>query len=188
MAMGSKARIEAVAAEILARDGFNGMGMKAISDAADLPYGSIYHHFPGGKEEIAVAAIEATGRSLGQLLDSLLAGGVTDRAVRTMFGFMADRLEHSGWVDGCPIGTPALDGSSESAAVRAACDAALATMTDAVASALVRGGHKRAAARSLATTMIATYEGATLLARVQHSRAPLRAGAESMIRLLHASG
>jgi TetR/AcrR family transcriptional repressor of lmrAB and yxaGH operons len=186
MASGSKDRIEAAATRILARDGYKGMGMKAISDAAALPYGSIYHHFPGGKEEIAVAAITVTGRSIAELLDGLLTDGVTDRAIRTMFGFMADRLARSGWVEGCPIGTPTLDGSSESEAVRVACEAALTMMIDAVTAALVRDGYKRAAARSLATTIVATYEGATLLARAQRSKVPLRTAADAMIRLLRA--
>ena len=108
----AKPRIERAAAELLSRDGYNGMGLKALSKATDLPYGSIYHHFPGGKEEIATVAIVGTAVAIGELLTATLVDGVTDDAVRAMFGFMADRLEASDWVAGCVVGTPALDDPS----------------------------------------------------------------------------
>ncbi len=187
MTLTSRQRIERVAADILARDGYNGMGLKALSEASNLPYGSIYHHFPGGKEDIAIAAIGTRGVWVAGLIEQVFAKGVTRPAIRAMFAFMADRLERSEWVDGCAIGTPALDGSSDSARIRAACDSAFTAMIDAVAAALVRRGTSRPGARDLATTIVATYEGAMMLARVQHSRAPMKAAAESMIRLVEAS-
>ena len=86
-----------VAAELLARDGFNGMGLKALSDAhraalrLDLP------PLPRRKEEIAATAILANAQVVGQLLEANLAEGVTDDAIRRMFAFMAERLEASDW-------------------------------------------------------------------------------------------
>ena len=85
------------------------MGLKALSEATGLPAGSIYHHFPGGKDEIAAIAIVETAEAVAQLLESLLAEGVTDAAVGRMFAFMADRLEATDFVAGCVVGTPALD-------------------------------------------------------------------------------
>lgn len=187
MTLTSRQRIERVAADILARDGYNGMGLKALSEATRLPYGSIYHHFPGGKEDIAVAAIRTRSVWVGGSIEQVFAKGVTRSSIRAMFAFMADRLERSEWLDGCPIGTPALDGSSESARIRAACDAAFAAMIDPMAAALARMGMSRKGAGDLATTIIATYEGAMMLARVQQSRAPMRSSAEAMIRLVEAS-
>ncbi|HMG40196.1 MAG TPA: helix-turn-helix domain-containing protein, partial [Acidimicrobiales bacterium] len=62
-----------MSSELLARRGYNGMGLKAVSEAAGLPYGSIYHHFPGGKEEIAASAIGSVGTVVGGLLETLFA-------------------------------------------------------------------------------------------------------------------
>lgn len=187
VAAGSKERIEAVAADILARRGYNGMGLKALSDAADLPYGSIYHHFPGGKEEIAAAAITSVGDVLGRLLDALFSAESPDRAVRTMFDYMVKRLADSDWSDGCPVGTPAQDGADDSAVVRDACSRALVTMVDAVARGLAGAGVKAKAAHHLASTLIATYEGATMLAKVQRSAAPLDAARDTMVGLVRAA-
>ncbi|HEV7757570.1 MAG TPA: TetR/AcrR family transcriptional regulator [Acidimicrobiales bacterium] len=184
MASGSKERIEAASGDLMARHGYNGMGLKAVSQAAELPYGSIYHHFPGGKEEIAASAIASLGALVGQLLESLFASRPPDRAVTAMFDYMADRLEGSDWADGCPVGTPAQDGANDSVTVREACDAAFGAMVTAIAAALVDAGVAETPAHDLATTVIAAYEGATLLARVQRSAAPLHATAEVMATLL----
>ncbi|MCU1396865.1 MAG: putative HTH-type transcriptional regulator YxaF [Ilumatobacteraceae bacterium] len=182
-----KHRIERAAADLLARDGYNGMGMKSISDGAGLPYGSIYHHFPGGKEEIAGAAITAMGAYTNGLLAAAFAGGVDQRSLRAMFGFMASRLERSDWAKGCTIGSPALDGSADSEVVRAACESTFSALLETIAAALVRQGVRPSEAEDLATTILACYEGATMLARAQRSRAPLDAAAQAMARLVTAS-
>jgi AcrR family transcriptional regulator len=181
---GSKARIEAVAADLLARDGFHGMGLKALSTATELPYGSIYHHFPGGKEEIATTAILANAEVVGSLMEANLADGLTDDAIRRMFAFMADRLAASDWSMGCVVGTPAADAAGDTPAVRDACSVGFARIVDPTAAALVRDGLAPEDARALALSLISAYEGATLLARVERSRAPLDAAAEAMVRLV----
>jgi AcrR family transcriptional regulator len=180
----SKARIESVAADLLARDGFNGMGLKALSEATKLPYGSIYHHFPGGKEEIAVTAILANAEVVGRLLEANLAGGVTDDAVRRMFAFMAERLEASDWQLGCVVGTPSADDPADTTRVQAACAEGFARIVDPIAAALVAEGRPPADARATALALVAAYEGATLLARTQRSREPLTSAAEAMVRLV----
>jgi AcrR family transcriptional regulator len=180
----SKARIEAVAAELLSRDGFNGMGLKALSDAAQLPYGSIYHHFPGGKEEIAATAILANAEVVGELLRANLAEGVTDDAIRRMFRFMAERLEASDWQLGCVVGTPSADDPVGVPQVQDACAQGFARIVDPIGEALVAEGRSPEAARAMALTLVAAYEGATLLARTQRSREPLVSAAEAMVRLV----
>jgi TetR/AcrR family transcriptional repressor of lmrAB and yxaGH operons len=101
-----------------------------------------------------------------------------------MFDYMAGRLEASDWADGCPVGTPAQDGAADSAVVRQACDVALGHMVTAIGAALVEAGVAQQRAHDLATTVIAAYEGATILARVQRSAAPLHATATTMATLL----
>ncbi|MBH0776782.1 TetR/AcrR family transcriptional regulator [Nocardia bovistercoris] len=174
----SRRRIEVAAAGLLARHGFHGFGLKRLSEAAGLPYGSIYHHFPGGKEEIAVAAITGTGvlacRTIAAARGDVLA------TTAGMFEFMSHKLTNSEWSEGCPIGTPALDGGSDAETVRLACAAAFEQMEGAYAGLLTELGVTEARARDLATTVVAAYEGATLLARVRQSEAPLRTVADSM--------
>ncbi|MFI2280402.1 TetR/AcrR family transcriptional regulator [Nocardia beijingensis] len=181
----SRRRIEVAASGLLARHGYHGFGLKALSEAAELPYGSIYHHFPGGKEEIAVAAITGTGVLTGRMIRQ----APTDvfATMATLFEFMVGKLADSEWTDGCPIGTPALDGGSDVAAVRSACVRAFDTMEQAFAGLLAELGLGGEDAAELAATVVAAYEGATILARIRQSDAPLRTVAKSMERLIRAS-
>ncbi|MEV0292303.1 TetR/AcrR family transcriptional regulator [Nocardia sp. NPDC050710] len=178
----SRRRIEVAAAGLLARHGYHGFGLKKLSEAAGLPYGSIYHHFPGGKEEIAVAAITGTGVLSGRLI----AQAPTDvfATTATLFEFMVAKLAGSDWTDGCPVGTPALDGGSDVEAVRGACVAAFDAMERAFGGLLIEVGLAAEEAADLATTVVAAYEGATILSRVRRSDAPLRAVAAGMERLI----
>ncbi|WP_280443253.1 TetR/AcrR family transcriptional regulator [Nocardia brasiliensis] len=178
----SRRRIEVAACELLARHGYHGFGLKALSEAACLPYGSIYHHFPGGKEEIAVAAITGTGTLAGRMIRQAPTDVFATTA--TLFEFMTRKLAQSDWVDGCPIGTPALDGGSDVEAVRAACGAAFDAMEQAFAGLLAELGLSAQAAGELATTVVAAYEGATVLARVRRSADPLHTVATAMERLV----
>jgi AcrR family transcriptional regulator len=180
----SKARIQQEAAEVLSRDGYNGMGLKALSEATGLPIGSIYHHFPGGKDEIAVTAIVETAEAIAQLLEALLADGVTEDAIGRMFGFMADRLEATDFVAGCVVGTPALDDPTPAPEVLGACASGFDRLSEPIVAAFVREGRSAEDARAMATTLLAAYEGATVLARAQRSRAPLDDAAEAMVRLV----
>ncbi|MFI6998612.1 TetR/AcrR family transcriptional regulator [Nocardia sp. NPDC050175] len=178
----SRRRIEVAACGLLARHGYHGFGLKALSEAAGLPYGSIYHHFPGGKEEIAVAAITGTGMLTGRMIRQ----APTDvfATTNTIFDFMVAKLAASEWDDGCPIGTPALDGGSDVEAIRTACATAFEAMEQAFAGLLAELGLSAQDAGELATTVVAAYEGATLLARVRRSEAPLHTVAAAMERLI----
>jgi len=48
-------------AEIFRTEGYDGASMSQISEATGLLRGSLYHHFPKGKEDMAKAAMEALG-------------------------------------------------------------------------------------------------------------------------------
>jgi len=180
----SRERIRHEAAELLSRDGYNGMGLKALSEATGLPFGSIYHHFPGGKDEIAAAAIVETAKAVAQLLEALLADGVTDDAIGRMFGFMADRLEATDFVAGCVVGTPALDDATPAPRVLGACATGFERLSEPIVEAFGREGRSPEEARVMATTLLGAYEGATVLARAARSRQPLDDAAASMVRLV----
>lgn len=182
MASDSKRRVEVAAAELLARHGYHGFGLKALSEAAGLPYGSIYHHFPGGKEEIAVAAITGTGKLVGRMIQQASEDVFATSA--SLFDFMAAKLSGSQWMSGCPVGTPALDGGSEVDAIRAACASAFDSMESGFSALLEDLGLPKSDARGIAVTVVAAYEGATLLARVRQSQAPLEIVSTQVARLI----
>jgi AcrR family transcriptional regulator len=83
MATTTRERIVDASSELFRRQGFTGTGVKQIVAAASAPFGSLYHHFPGGKSELLHAALDmASERGLAALegVRGEAAGG-RDRAV-----------------------------------------------------------------------------------------------------------
>ena len=58
----TRQRLVTAAAELFRRRGYAATGIKAVLTAAEAPYGSLYHFFPGGKAELGRAVIEESGR------------------------------------------------------------------------------------------------------------------------------
>ena len=108
-------RIVNASAELFRRQGFNGTGVKQIVAEAQAPFGSLYHFFPGGKEELGAAAIRWSGGVYAQLLPAVFdpAPDVLT-GVRDFFDGAADHLRETDYADACPIATVALEVSRSS--------------------------------------------------------------------------
>jgi len=57
----TRSRILDASSELFRRQGYSGTGLKAVVAASDAAYGSLYHFFPGGKEELGAATLRAGG-------------------------------------------------------------------------------------------------------------------------------
>src|ERR1700710_891289 len=118
---GTRGRIVTPGAELFRRQGYNGTGVKQIVTAAQAPFGSLYHHFPGGKEQLGEEVIRWSGAMYGRLGPGVF-GQALDVAsgVRMFFAGAAESLEETGWTDACPIATVALEVASTSEPMRLA--------------------------------------------------------------------
>jgi AcrR family transcriptional regulator len=122
MATTTRDRIVDASAELFRRQGYAATGVKQIVDEAKAPFGSIYHHFPGGKEQIGAEAIRVSGKLYEQLIPAVLdvaPDPVT--GVRMFFAGAAQHLVETDYEDACPIATIALEVSSSSETMREAC-------------------------------------------------------------------
>src|SRR6201986_4448555 len=72
---GTRVRLVESAAELFSREGFGATGIKAVLAAAAAPYGSLYHFFPGGKEEIRAASLTHGGERWRGLAESVVPAG-----------------------------------------------------------------------------------------------------------------
>src|SRR5437764_6330090 len=122
MAADTRERIVETSAELFRRQGYSATGVKQIVTAAKAPFGSLYHFFPGGKEELGAEAVRVSGALYAQLIPAVfdpapdLLTGVHD-----FFSAAAEHLEQTGYEDACPIATVALEISSSSEVMRVAC-------------------------------------------------------------------
>lgn len=170
---------------------FGSRGLCATSFAEVLadsgaPRGSIYHHFPGGKKQLAQDAIAWTSAQVLAHLDACRA----DTAAGVLAWFIdlwRQSVQASGGSSGCPvagIATDVGDGDDDDADLMTAARAAFAAWTDRLASQLQAAGAPAPRCRPIATTALAAMEGALILCRAERSSAPLEATARELMNLL----
>jgi AcrR family transcriptional regulator len=181
MAAATKERIVESSAELFRRQGYAGTGVKQIVAEASAPFGSLYHFFPGGKEQLGEEVIRYSGAIYGRLIDAFFVpGGDPVLATRNFFAAAGAALRESDYADACPIATVALEVSSTSEPMRQACADVFNGWVDGATERLVQSGLPRKRSRSLAFSMIASLEGAFVLGRALRSTEPVEvAGAAS---------
>src|SRR5689334_13005597 len=110
------------AVQLFRRGGFHATSWRALVEAAGTPWGSAHHHFPGGKEQLGVAAIDMAAEVVSmQIQQGFAQFNAPQDGVRAFFRNEAKTLEASAYRDGCPIATIALETAPESAALTDAC-------------------------------------------------------------------
>jgi AcrR family transcriptional regulator len=181
MASDTKDRIVQSSAELFRRQGFVGTGVKQIVAEASAPFGSLYHFFPGGKEQLGEEVIRFSGAIYGQLLDAFyLPGADPVAATRAFFAGAAETLRYTDYADACPIATVALEVSSTNEPMRKACADVFNSWIDAATGRLVEYGLPRERSRALAISLIAMLEGAFVLARALRDTEPIDVAGEAM--------
>ncbi|MGA4840714.1 TetR/AcrR family transcriptional regulator [Streptomyces sp. G45] len=181
----TRERIVVVAARLIQRQGYVGTGIKQIAKEAQATLGSVYHFFPGGKEAVAVAALEHGEREFTVLLqDALSSEDDPAAAIEACAAHLAVALRESGWTDGCPITAAALETLGTDSEIQRVCGGALRRWEAVVADRLRASGFSAEGAAEVATTVISTLEGAEVTAQVSRSEEPLRAAGRQLARLV----
>ena len=176
------------AAKLFRRQGYSGTGLRDILAASGAARGSLYHHFPGGKEEIGAAAVTAAGSLVTETFQELanLSDSPAD-FLRRYTDLLVRWLEASKFRDGCPITTTLLETTPGSAAITAAGRAVFDDWSGVMEMLLARHGWPAERIAPTATAIIAGLEGALMLARVRGSSQPIRDTAEALCALLDGS-
>lgn len=181
----AKTRLITAMIDALQRRGLHGSGLTELLAAAQAPKGVLYHHFPGGKTELAVAAVAAVVDRLCGMLDERLAAGNDPAAVLIAWINGAQKhLETSGYERGCPLATIALETTADDTAIRAALGAGFARIRLRIAAALAAAGYPEPVAASLAALLLAAYEGGLLQARAAGTPEPMSLVGDALHSLL----
>ena len=172
------------AATLFRRQGYAATGLNQILDEAGVRAGSLYHHFPQGKQELAAAVVDTAGAGIEQLLRRFLA---TDRSVADIVDRWIDLLV-AGLAgdqrDGCPIEPIATESVNASPLVRAASARAFKGWCVAVEDRLRSEGWSAAEAKQAAVAVISLIEGALILSRISGDAAALNAAKPAARALL----
>jgi AcrR family transcriptional regulator len=167
--------IEASAALFMQR-GLAGSGLKQIATESEATIGSLYHWFPGGKDELAAETLRAAGGAYQALVEAVLdAAPDIVTAVADCFAGAAETLRASGFTDACPVATVALEVASSDERLRLVTAEVFESWLRAGTARFEGGGIEPARARELATLLVAALEGGFLLSRAAKDTAPMEA-------------
>lgn len=155
--------------------GYASTGLQQILAESGAPKGSLYYYFPGGKEELGRAAIEHAGTRIAEMLSEAEARHPDDPAAfvtrycKTMAGWMKE----SGFQSGCPVATTLLETAPQSPEMTAAGNRVFDSWIEIMARVFAADGSPRRSARRQAEQLLASMQGALLLARVRRSVRPI---------------
>ena len=166
-------RILYASAELFRRQGYAGTGLKQIAAEAHAPFGSVYHFFPGGKEQLADDVLRTGGRFFLALYEAIAGAAQT--------------LEATDFADACPIATVAGEIASTHEVLRRATEDVFESWLTAVARDAKQAGVPPDRSRPLALSVLAILEGAFLLSRSLRSTEAMAACSQSAVALVEAA-
>lgn len=174
MARSTREAILTAAAELMRRKGYGAVGMKDIVTASGAPVGSLYHHFPGGKLQIAREALINAGQAYGLLIPTLM-GPHTDlgAAIEDAFAQAAADMAGTGFANMCPVAGVAAETADTEEELREAAAAVFTGWLDGGRAYFVARGLDSDTAREVTVALVAALEGAFILARTMRSTEPL---------------
>lgn len=153
-------------ARLLCDQGYAATGRAQLLAQSGVSNGSLYHHFPGGMEEVAEAALEASGQAVADALSEALDGAPDAGAGVTRFLDVAARPVGGEPCPGCPIAPTALESPIISPRLRAVAARCFEQWEALIATRLRADGWPEGAVPEMASAALALIEGALLLARV----------------------
>ncbi|MDQ7908333.1 TetR/AcrR family transcriptional regulator [Phytohabitans sp. ZYX-F-186] len=172
-ARSSRERMVRAAVELFRERGYAATSFHDVIERSGAPRGSIYHHFPEGKQQLAREAIQwYADRSL-RALDRAVAAGAALEALDLFVAASRDSLVASDFLAGCAVAGVALDLGAADEPLRSSVAVAFGRWRDALADVFGREGATPERARRLAHVVVAAVEGALLLSRAQRDAQPI---------------
>jgi TetR/AcrR family transcriptional regulator, lmrAB and yxaGH operons repressor len=180
----SRAALLGHAATLFRRQGYAATGLNQILDEAGVKAGSLYHHFPQGKQELAAAVVDTAGADIERLLRRFLETGrpvadIVDRWIDLLAAGLAGDQR-----DGCPIEPIATESVNASPLVRSASARAFKGWCSAIEDRLRSEGWTDRSAETVALAVISLIEGALILSRIAGDAAALDAAKPAARSLL----
>jgi TetR/AcrR family transcriptional regulator, lmrAB and yxaGH operons repressor len=182
----TKARLTESMLELIQTSGYSGTGLNAVIEHAAAPKGSVYFHFPDGKEGLGAAAVELAAKQFEALIaETAVSAGGPAEAARAAIEALTAIVSESNFRLGCPVSVVTLEMGAESERLRQACATAFESWIAPTAALLEASGVDAGDARSLATVVVSTIEGAVIVSRAMQSTQPLVSAAEVVAELIN---
>lgn len=151
---------------LLARKGLQGASFSQILEESGAPRGSLYHHFPGGKDELVLAAIGLAGDKAMAVLERL-EGKPAAEIAAAFIGLWKLVLTRSDFAAGCAVA--AVTVAADSPELRDRAGEVFRGWRIRLAQLLEAGGVPKGRGAALATWLVSGCEGAVILSRAERS-------------------
>jgi TetR/AcrR family transcriptional repressor of lmrAB and yxaGH operons len=170
----TKKRMVRTMRDLLQRQGYYATGINEVLAVSKAPKGVLYHHFPGGKAELAASAVRQAGESiLAGLAHFKRQSADPIQAITLFIDFYLKQLAETNYAYGCPVATVTLETAGSIDPLQAELKGVFEAMVAFVASGLSEHGIGAAAAHTQATLVIAMLEGALMLSLARRDPEPL---------------
>jgi TetR/AcrR family transcriptional repressor of lmrAB and yxaGH operons len=183
MATDSRASMVRSAASLIRSRGVSATSFADVLADSGAPRGSIYHHFPEGKRQLAEDAIEWTSE---RVLAHMRAGTPSSPTVvlERFIDMWRKVVVTSGGTAGCVVAGVAIDTLTEEAELMGRVRATFRSWAAVLAEQLEAAGVPAQRAKPIGMAALAGMEGALILCRAEGNVKPLDAVAEELMRLL----
>ncbi|MCH9728233.1 MAG: TetR/AcrR family transcriptional regulator [Actinomycetia bacterium] len=172
MPSATKTRLIDAALLSLREHGYAGTSMQDLLRDTSVSSSSMYHFFPGGKEQLVASAVLSTGLAAAEQIAEVLERHDLPEAIGLIFDASAAEMEGNSFRYGCPIGVPATEAPADSVAIQEAVAEVFSAWTEAYTTGLRAFGLPPEQATTLGRFIVAAYEGSVTLARATRTTQP----------------
>ena len=170
----SKDKLIKTASRLFQLQGYHGTGLNQITKESGAPKGSLYYHFPDGKEQLAIESVRLTSTFVSeQLVEGLNKTSDPVKAIQNLIEGMAERFQQDGCKGGVPIASVALETALISGPLREACQSAYRNFQAIFTQKLVQSGFEENRAKELGIVINSMIEGAFLISFTTGNSEPL---------------
>lgn len=161
------------AVEVLRERGASAVTVDAVLARSGAPRGSVYHHFPGGRTELILAALGQAGDFITARIDATVQSGDPVQALDAFVRFWKKTLIATDYLAGCPVVAVSIDAHQDPPEAALLAREIFVRWHSKLRDLLIGRGVEAARAARLATLMVAAIEGAVILCRAQRDPTPL---------------
>jgi TetR/AcrR family transcriptional repressor of lmrAB and yxaGH operons len=173
------------ASELFRKRGYHATAFSDVVRESGAPRGSIYFHFPGGKQELAREVVALAGEEIEEMVEAA-AGRADDPGslVRSLGDIVAKRLEDSGYESGCSIATMVLELAPRDEVLAVEFDSVFARWRAALVDQFEVMGFARERGAVFAELVMSAFEGALVLSRAARSPEPFRSTVDALTAII----
>lgn len=185
--MDTKSRIIDTASKLFQQSGYKGVGLNEILAACKVTKGALYHHFPGGKEELLIACLQSLNDAITVEIEDIFKDRLSaQEGAQAVLHHLVHSLESGGTIIGYTFSSIVSEMATASEPVRQACSALYENIKRIYRTKLEAEGYPKESANDIALLMTASIEGAMMLCLTQQSAEPLKTIAKLVPNILKA--